>query len=105
MAYLSNQPSSRLGTSQDVSLIGTSVAAINPFGAQTYQVRVVVFNAGGTVTSARIRIGDGTPTATTADAAIPLNVPEYFTVTPGQKIAGILTGTTPTATMSVTEIA
>jgi hypothetical protein len=105
MAYLSNQPSSRLGTSQDVPLTGTSAAVINPFGAQTYQVRVVVFNAGGTVTSARIRIGDGTPTATTTDAAIPLNVPEYFSVTPGQKIAGILTGTTPTATMSVTEIA
>jgi hypothetical protein len=30
--------------------------------------------------------------------------PEYFTVTPGQKIAGILTGTTPTAIMSVTEV-
>jgi hypothetical protein len=98
------QPSSRLGTSQDVSLSGTSAAVANPFGAQTYQIRVVVFNTAGTVTSARIRIGDGTPTATTTDAAIPLNTPEYFTVTPGQKIAGILTGTTPTATISVTEI-
>ncbi len=98
------QQSSRLGTSQDVSLSGTSAAVTNPFGAQTYQIRVVVFNAGGTVTSARIRIGDGTPTATTTDAAIPLNTPEYFTVTPGQKIAGILTGSTPTATMSVSEI-
>lgn len=98
------QQSSRLGTSQDVSLSGASAAVTNSFGAQTCQIRVVVFNAGGTVTSARIRIGDGTPTATTSDTAIPLNMPEYFTVTPGQKIAGILTGTTPTATMSVTEI-
>jgi len=102
---MANQPSSRLGTTQDVSLSGTSAAVTNPFGAQTYQVRVVVFNAGGTVTSARIRIGDGTPTATATDTAIPLNTPEYFTVTPGQKIAGILTGTSPTATMSVAEIA
>ncbi len=102
---MANQPSSRLGTSQDVVLSGTSAAVTNPFGAQTYQVRVVVFNAGGTVTSARIRIGDGTPTAIATDAVIPLNLPEYFTVTPGQKIAGILTGTSPTATMSVTEIA
>jgi len=100
-----NQRSSRLGTSQDVSLTGASAAVTNPFGAQTFQVRVVVFNASGTVTSARIRIGDGTPTATPTDAAIPLNLPEYFTVTPGQKIAGILTGSGPTATMSVTEIA
>jgi hypothetical protein len=102
---MANQPSSRLGTSQDVALSGTSTAVTNPFGAQTFQVRVIVFNAGGTVTSARVRIGDGTPTATATDASIPLNLPEYFTVTPGQKIAAILTGTSPTATMSVTEIA
>jgi hypothetical protein len=102
---MANQPSSRLGASQNVALSGTSAAITNPFGAQTFQLRVVVFNAGGTVTSARIRIGDGTPTATTTDAAIPLNLPEYFTVTPGQKIAAILTGTSPTATMSITEIA
>jgi len=102
---MANQRSSRLGTSQDVALSGASAAVTNPFAAQTFQVRVVVFNAGGTVTSARIRIGDGTPTAIPTDAAIPLNLPEYFTVTPGQKIAAILTGTSPTATMSVTEIA
>src|SRR5215470_10366317 len=100
---MANQRSSRLGTSQDVVLSGASAAVINPFGAQTFQVRVVVFNAAGTVTSARIRIGDGTPTATVTDAAIPLNLAEYFTVTPGQKIAAILTGSSPTATMSVTE--
>src|SRR5262249_13982078 len=102
---MANQPSSRLGTSQNVSLSDTSAAITNPFGGQTFQGRAVVFTAGGTVTSARIRIGDGTPTATTTDAAIPLNLPEYFTVTPGQKIAGILTGSSPTATMSVAEIA
>jgi hypothetical protein len=100
-----SQNSSRLGAAQDVPLIGTGSTASTAFGAQTYQIRVCAFNPTGTVTSIRIRIGDGTPSAVATDTAIPLNWPEYFTVTPGQKIAGILTGTTPTVTLSVTELA
>ena len=98
-----SQNSSRLGAAQDVPLSGSTNAS-TAFGAQTYQIRVCALNPTGTVTSIRIRIGDGTPTAVTTDTVIPLNWPEYFTVTPGQKIAGILTGTAPTVTLSVTEI-
>src|SRR5262245_61010338 len=101
--HYANQRASRLGAAQDVPLSGTSAASA-AFGAQTYQIRVCAVNAGGTVTSVRIRIGDGTPTAVATDSAIPLNVAAYFSVTPGQRIASIVTGTTPTATLSVTEI-
>jgi hypothetical protein len=48
----------------------------------------------------QIRISDGTPTAVATDTLLPPNVPEYFTCTPGQKLAAL-----GTATVNVTEIA
>jgi len=99
------QRSSRLGAAQEVPLSSTT-AASTAFGAETFQIRVSVADITGTPTSVRVRIGDGTPTAVAADSVLPTDWVEYFTVTPGQKIAGILVGgTTPTAKLSVTEIA
>jgi hypothetical protein len=99
------RPSSRLGISQEVALSGTTNASA-AFGAETFQIRVSVADITGTPTSVRVRIGDGTPSAVAADSVLPTNWVEYFTVTPGQRIAGILVGgTTPTAKLSVTEIA
>jgi hypothetical protein len=57
---------SRLGTAQEVA-IGVAAAA----------------------TACRVRIGDGTPTALAADSYLPADRPEYFTCTPGQRIAVI----------------
>ena len=74
--------SSRLGAAQDVA-IGAASAASAAFGAQTYQVRVAATSA------CRIRIGDGTPNALATDSYLPADRPEYFTCTPGQKIAVI----------------
>jgi hypothetical protein len=73
---------SRLGTAQDVA-IGAASAASAAFGAQTYQVRVVATSA------CRVRIGDGTPTALATDSYLPADCSEYFTCTPGQRIAVI----------------
>jgi len=86
-------PSSRQGTSQNVAPAGSS-AASSAFGPETFQILVVTVASGIT-----IRIGDGTPTAVATDTLLPANIPLYFTVTPGQKLAALGTGT-----VSVTEL-
>jgi len=90
------QDSSRLGTNTTFTLSGSSQATA-AFGAQTYQVRVATAGQ-----PAFIRIGDGTPTATGADPVVPASWVEYFTVTPGQKLACLQAGTA--GTLSVTEL-
>jgi hypothetical protein len=92
---ISGQASSRLGVN---TVIATSVGsqATAAFGVQTYQVRVAT-NA----QPAFIKIGDGTPTAGTGDVLMPANCWDYFTVTPGQKLAAVHAGTP--GSLSVTE--
>jgi hypothetical protein len=77
----------RLGASQDV--------ACSAFGTQTYKVRLVA------TTDCRIRISDGTPTAVATDTYLPALAAEYFTVTPGQKVAAIQVSSA--GTLNVTE--
>lgn len=90
-----NVDSARLGTQNNVVIATSTVSvASSAFGTQTYQIRVAA------TTAVYIKIGDGTPTATTSDTLIPTNWAEYFIVTPGQKIAAIGAVTT----VSVTEI-
>jgi hypothetical protein len=91
------QDSSRLGTNTTFTLSGSSQATA-AFGAQTYQVRVATAGQ-----PAFVRIGDGTPTATASDPVVPASWVEYFTVTPGQKLACLQAGTA--GTLSVTELA
>ena len=85
----------RLGASQDVAY-GSSSAASAAFGAQTYKVRLVA------TTDCRIRISDGTPTAVATDTYLPALAAEYFTVTPGQKVAAIQVSSA--GTLNVTEV-
>ena len=85
----------RLGTSQDVSYTASSAASA-AFGSQTYKVRLLA------TTDCRVRIGDGTPTAVAADTYLPALSVEYFTVTPGQKVAAIRQSAD--GTLNVTEI-
>jgi len=77
------QSSSRPGTTQVVTVSGTSARITNALGGQTYQVRVV------STTACHVLVGDGNITATTSDAYLPANIPEYFTCSPGQKVAFI----------------
>jgi hypothetical protein len=99
------QQSSRLGGAQQVTLSAVSAASA-AFGPETYQIRVCLADVAGSPTSIRFRIGDGTPTAVSTDPALPSNAVEYFTVTPGQKIAAVLVGgTSPSAQLTVAEIA
>jgi hypothetical protein len=83
--FLERQGSSRLSTAiatQKISITNMS-AVSSAFGSQTYQIRVVAD------TACNIKIGDSGVSAGTSDALLPANWPEYFTVTPGQKIAVI----------------
>ena len=89
--------SSRLGANANFTLSGSSQATA-AFGPQTYQVRVATAGQ-----PAFIRVGDGTPTATSSDPLMPANWVDYLTVTPGQKLACLQAGTA--GTLSVTEIA
>lgn len=92
-AFLPKASSARLGAIQQIAPAGASAASA-AFGSQTYQIRVCADAA------MRIRIGDGTPTALNTDALLPANWVEYFTVTPGQKLAAFGTGNVTVTEMS-----
>jgi hypothetical protein len=83
------EPSSRDGRVQTVAYDGSSVAATNPLGSQTYQIRLLA-------TSACCYNIDGSG-VTAADnntsQFLPANVDRIVTVNPGQFIAVIQKGT------------
>lgn len=82
MSFFPKQASSRIGTTQTIAFDG-SVAATNPFGPETWQLRLVADSA------CCFRIGDGAQTATTSDPFLPANAVEYVIVNPGQRISAI----------------
>lgn len=85
----------RLSTTQNVAYTASAGTISNAVGAQTYKVRVVA------TTAAFITIGNS-PTATTSDTYMPAGIPEYFTITPGQKVSAIRASAD--GTLYVTEI-
>src|SRR5262245_27932230 len=92
-------PASRLGTNTNFTLT-TASQSTSAVGAQTYQVRVSTNSA---VATCYVKVGDGSPSATTAnDAVIGANQIDYFACTPGQKVAVI--GGTAAGIVSVTEM-
>lgn len=86
MSFFPKQPSSRAGVTQTIAF-DASAAITNPFGPETYQLRLVADSA------CCYRIGNGTQTATTADVFLPANAIEYVIVSPGQSIAAIKAAT------------
>ena len=88
--------SSRPGTTTVFTLGGSSQASA-AFGPETFQIRVATSGQ-----PAYIKVGDGTPTASTSDPLMPANWVDYLTVTPGQKIAVLQAGTA--GALSVTEM-
>jgi hypothetical protein len=87
---------SRLGANTVFTMSGSSQATA-AFGSQTYQVRVAT-----EAQPAFVKIDDGTPTATASDVLVGANQIDYFTVTPGQKLAVLQAGTA--GRLSVTEV-
>ena len=95
----------RLGTSQNVSYAaaGGASAQSAAFAAQTRWIRVVAVGVvSGTQDGIRIKI-DGNPTASATTTLLPLNWPEVYQVTPGQKIA-VLGNNTGTGSVNITEL-
>jgi hypothetical protein len=76
------QTTYRQSSHQKVAFTGTAGTITNGFGTQTKTVRVIVTSA------AFVKIGNS-PTATSSDMYMAANVPEYFTVSPGQKASAI----------------
>lgn len=72
-------------TTQAVTISGTSAATSNALNKNIVVIRVV------STTACFIKIGTGTPTATSADMPLMASVPEYFRVDANQtvKVAGI----------------
>ena len=74
---------------QTVAIGGSSTAAANPFGGtnqtqfKTAMIRV------HTDSICSIKIGTGTPTATTSNMRMAANTTEYFSVVPNMNIAVI----------------
>lgn len=77
-------PSSRPGTTQTITTGAASATLTNPFGNETFQVRL------STTAACHYRVVEAAGgTAVAGDALLPANWVEYITVTPGQKIAAI----------------
>ena len=72
----------RPGVTQKVSPSGSSAATATAFGSQTEYVRVAAD------ADVHIVFG-GSPTATTSDIFLPVDKPEIFKVSPGEKMAAI----------------
>ncbi len=85
----------RQGTTQVVSVTSTSATHTTAFQTGTNVVRVQ-----GTV-NMHIKFGNS-PTATTSEMKLAPGLPEYFVVTPGQKVAAIRTTTS--GSLYVTEV-
>jgi hypothetical protein len=84
MSDFPKKPASRAGTSQDITTSGTSATLTNPFGTQTYQVKL---SATAAVRYRAVEAAGSTAVAT--DTLLPTNWVDYIAVSPGQKIAAI----------------
>jgi len=99
--YFGKAPSSRILKAQNIALSGNAASTPSTdFTAETFQIRVATTLAGW------LRIGDNKadPTAAIGDTFVPTGVVDYFTVTPGQRMAFISTSTS-TGNCSLTEMA
>lgn len=84
----------RLGTSQDLTVTGSSQQSAAFSTQVVFAVRVVA------TADCRIAIG-ANPTATTTSTLLPAGAPEYFSVQSGEKLAVIGTS----GTLNITGIA
>jgi hypothetical protein len=108
MAFFPKQSASRQGAVQVIAYTGTAAPLTNPFGPETFQIRLCANSA------CHYLISGGNAQAATAATVsngsfLPANVIEYVIVTPGQTLSVIQAATnglvTATAgTLSVTEL-
>jgi hypothetical protein len=88
MGIYEKQPSSRLDRTTVTNLSGGTTQFSTYFGSQTRQIRVTSTSAiWATVGSTAVI------TANSSAVLIPANLPEYFTVSPGQVLNWLATST------------
>lgn len=83
-------------TTQTITIGAASAAITNAVNAYVNKVRIA------TTGNCHIKI-DNTPVATSSDLYLPAGAVEYFTLSPGQKVAAIQDGAA-TGTVYVTEM-
>jgi hypothetical protein len=97
MVTFPKQHSSRPGVTQSLPFTAASATVANPFGSQTYQIRLA------TTSACHYRIVEAAGGAAVATDTLLLTLrPEYLTVTPGQKISAIQDAVA--GTLNVTEM-
>jgi len=84
----------RLGTTQVAAYTSVATSISTAFAAGTNVVRV------SATTGAYIKFGSTPTAAATNSAYIKAGEPEYFVVTPGQKLSAIRTATNGTVTVT-----
>ena len=94
----------QVGTNQNVTWAtsGGASAASSAFGSQTYWIRVCAVS-GTAGDGVRYVVGDGTPTAVSTSALLPVGVYEYVQCSPGQKVAVLGNGGT-TGSLNIVEL-
>lgn len=73
----------RLSTVQSTAYSTTAGSVATSFGTQTFKVRIV------STTAAYIAFGKAPVAASTSGSYIPADSPEYFIVSPGEKVSGV----------------
>ena len=86
----------RLGTHQTAAYTSVAASITNAAGAGTNVVRVAV------TTAAYVKIGNTPTAAATNSIYMAAGDPEYFVITPGQKVSAVRVTTS--GTLSVTEV-
>jgi hypothetical protein len=86
----------RLGSHQTAAYTSASASISNAIGSGVNVVRVA------TTTAAYVKIGETPTAAATNSIYMVAGDPEYFVVTPGQKVAAVRVTTS--GTLSVTEV-
>lgn len=97
---MSFDPAWRLiaGSGQNLTVGAASVVSTNPFGPQTYAVRVT------TKGDCHITFGTGTPVAVATDMMLKASDPgAIFRVSPGEKVA-VIQDAASTGTFNVVEL-
>ena len=99
MGFYSKQPASRLGRSIVIPHTGATQFS-TPFSATTQQIRVTsTLQIWATVDSTAV------VTANSSATLIPANLPEFFTVSPGQVLNFISTSTSTLGFCVISEMA
>lgn len=88
----------RMANTYSANVLSTAAASTAVVTGQIYKVRVVSDVAN------YVSIGDAPVASAIGGAYLPANAPEYFTITPGQKVSFRQSGGTASGTGFVTEI-